>query len=91
MSKPRNRWRPASARHSQATQMHPIATCSQCGKRAYTSKPSAKKAAQVLYPGQRMRAYSCPGTRWWHLTSQDAATTAEMKDKLAARGEADAA
>jgi len=83
MSKPRNRWRPAIGRHSHRTQQLPIATCPDCGKRAYTSKASAKNSARVLYPGQRMRVYACG--RWWHLTSQDAARTAEVKDRIAGR------
>lgn len=81
MSKPRNKWRPVSARHSDAARQLPIATCPDCGKRAYTAKASAKNAARLLYPGQRMRVYKCG--RWWHLTSQDAARTAEEKDRAA--------
>ena len=64
MSKPRNKWRPAIARHSHRTAQLPIATCPDCGKRAYTSKGSAKNSARVLYPGQRMRVYQCGP--WWH-------------------------
>ena len=85
MSKPRNRWRPTTGRHSDATAQLPIATCPDCGKQAYTSKGSAKNAARVLYPGQRVRAYRCG--EWWHLTSQDAARTAEMKDRSAGQRE----
>ena len=83
MSKPRNRWRPAIARHSHRTAQLPIATCADCGKRAYTSKGSAKNSARLLYPGQRMRVYRCG--EWWHLTSWDAAWTAAMKDQRAGR------
>ena len=84
MSKPRNRWRPAIARHSHRTAQLPIATCAECGKRAYTSKTSAKNAARVLYPGERMRVYKCG--QWWHLTSQDAARAAEFRDRAAGPG-----
>ena len=83
MTKPRKPYRAAIARRSHATQQLPIATCPDCGKRAYTSKSSAKHSARVLYPGQRMRVYACG--RWWHLTSQDAARTAEVKDRIAGR------
>lgn len=79
MSKPRNGYRPPAARRSHATQMNPMATCPRCGKRAYTSKASAKRTAKWLYPGDRMRVYQCPGTPWWHLTSQDAVKVAETR------------
>lgn len=75
----RPRSRPHSARRSQATQQQPIATCPECGKRAYTSKKSAKHGAAVLYPGDRMRVYQCPGTPWWHMTSQDADRVAKFR------------
>ena len=71
---------------SQATQQKPIASCPECGKQAYTSKATAKAGARRLYPGARMRAYPCPGTPWWHITSQDAEHTARMRD-LRAREE----
>jgi hypothetical protein len=67
-------------RRSQATQQKALGTCPGCGKRAYTSKATAKAAARRLYPGGRIRAYSCPGTPWWHLTSQDAERTARMRE-----------
>jgi negative regulator of replication initiation len=67
-------------RRAQATQQQALGTCPECGKRAYTSKATAKKAARQLYPGARTRAYSCPGTPWWHLTSQDAERTARMRE-----------
>ena len=68
-------------RRSQATQQKALGTCPECGKRAYTSKATAKAAARRLYPGTRTRAYNCPGTTWWHLTSQDAERTARMREK----------
>ena len=74
-----------AARRSRATQQQALGTCPGCGKRAYTSKATAKAAARRLYPGARTRAYSCPGTPWWHLTSQDAERTARMRDQHAAR------
>jgi len=73
-----------TARWSRAAQQQALGICPGCGKRAYTSKATAKAAARRLYPGARMRAYSCPGTPWWHLTSQDAARTARMRDQRAA-------
>jgi hypothetical protein len=75
------------ARRSRAAQQKALGTCPGCGKRAYTSRAAAKAAARRLYPGARMRAYSCPGTPWWHLTSQDAAAAARMRDQQAARPE----
>lgn len=72
-------------RRSQATQQQALGTCPECGKLAYTSKTTAKAGARRLYPGARMRAYNCPGTPWWHITSQDAGHTARMRDQHAAR------
>jgi hypothetical protein len=63
-----------------APQQQALGICPECGKRAYTSKATAKAAARRLYPGGRIRAYSCPGTPWWHLTSQDAERTARMRE-----------
>ena len=59
MSKPRNRWRPAIARPlAHRTAQLPIATCPDCGKRAYSERSrQPKNAARLLYPGQRMRVY----------------------------------
>jgi hypothetical protein len=76
---PRRTWR--SSRRAQAPQLQALGTCPECGKRAYTSKATAKAAARRLYPGARIRAYSCPGTPWWHLTSQDAERTARMRER----------
>jgi len=70
-----------AARRSQPAQQQALGTCPGCGKRAYTSRATAKAAARRLYPGARMRAYSCPGTPWWHLTSQDAEHTARMRER----------
>lgn len=84
MSKPPKPYRADIARRSHTSQLLPVATCPDCGKRAYASKASAKNGARLLYPGQRMRVYKCGP--WWHITSQDAARTAEMKDRLADPG-----
>jgi negative regulator of replication initiation len=85
MTVPRHKRR--AERRTQATQQQALGICPECGKRAYTSKATAKAAARRLYPGARIRAYSCPGTPWWHLTSQDAERTARMRDQQAARPE----
>lgn len=74
------RYRRNAVRRSQATQQKPLASCPVCGKQAYTSKANAKAGARRLYPGARMRAYPCPGTPWWHITSQDAEQTARMRE-----------
>lgn len=84
MTKPKKPYRAAIGRRSHIAQLLPVATCPDCGKRAYASKASAKNGARSLYPGQRMRVYKCGP--WWHLTSQDAARTAEEKDRVAGRG-----
>ncbi len=77
----RLRHRPRETRKPPSGQSRPIATCPECGKQAYTSKGSAKRAAEALYPGRKIRVYTCHrDPRWWHLTSQDAARTAEMRD-----------
>jgi hypothetical protein len=76
--------RPKEARFSAAQQSTSLATCPACGKQAYTSKASAKRAARIIYPGTRMRAYNCDrDRRWWHLTSQNAARTEQMRDYYA--------
>ena len=55
------------------------ATCPGCGKRAYASKQEAKRGSARIYPGVRMRFYQCGP--WWHMTSQDAATTAQYREQ----------
>ena len=57
----------------------PVSTCGVCGKQGYRSRREARRAARVLHPGRRVRAYSCAGR--WHFTSQAAATVAEWKDR----------
>ena len=66
--------------HAQATQQGALSNCPACGKKAYNSKTNAKHAARRLYPGRKMRIYNCPGTPWWHLTSQNAARAAAWRD-----------
>jgi hypothetical protein len=61
-----------------------------CGKRAYTSRAVARRAARILYPGARMRAYACRADAgrsgpWWHLTSQDARRVAWWRERDAVR------
>jgi predicted nucleic acid binding AN1-type Zn finger protein len=55
-----------------------IGKCPDCGKLACTSKAEAKRTARQLF-GQRWRVYRCG--RWWHMTSQDAARTAEYRER----------
>ena len=65
----------------------PLAACPGCGKQAFTSRKVARRAAPILYPGQRMRAYQCGETPgWWHLTSRPAAKAAYWRDQDAASG-----
>ncbi len=82
MTRPRDRTKPRSTL-SPAGRRQPVTTCPECGKKAFTSKENAKAAATVLYPGRKMRTYNCHGTSWWHMTSQDAARTTEMRDRAA--------
>jgi hypothetical protein len=77
------RHRPKESRPAKGFNGKPIATCGACGKQAYTTKATAKQAATRLHPGTRMRVYQCHDTNWWHLTSQDAATTAQHRDRAA--------
>ena len=63
----------------------PASTCPDCGKKGYTSKRNAKRAADSLYPGQRMRLYQC-GQDLWHMTSQGAAATAQYREWQSACG-----
>lgn len=44
-----------------------IGTCSICGKRCYTSRKLAKRAARSIQGnrGKRMSAYACG--QWWHI------------------------
>jgi hypothetical protein len=66
-----------------AAQSQPFVTCA-CGKKGYTSKHRAKRAAAIVYAGRRMRAYRCQtDPRWWHLTSQSTEITTRMRDHYA--------
>ena len=51
--------------------------CGFCGKKCYPSRRMARAVARILYPGRRMRAYSCGGE--FHVTSQDAGTAARER------------
>jgi hypothetical protein len=76
--------RHAHERHSVRPQSASLATCQSCGKQAYTAKDAAKRAARAIYPGVKMRVYKCDGDpRWWHLTSQGAARTEQMREYYA--------
>lgn len=39
----------------------PMGTCVACGKKTYSSRKNARAAARQFHPGDRMRAYPCPG------------------------------
>lgn len=54
-------------------------TCTHCGKVSYQSRSDARRAARIIHPGQRMRAYRRHGA--WHLTSQSALTIAAWRDR----------
>lgn len=53
-----------SAPAGPAERLH-VGPCAGCGKRRYTSRVIARRAARSLYPGARMRAYQCG--QWWHI------------------------
>ena len=72
-------WRNSELRKRGTNRRYAFATCPVCGKRGYNSKQEAKGAAKLLYPGSRMRVYEC-GTLW-HMTSQDAETTAQCRER----------
>lgn len=63
-----------------ATRQRPLFVCPECGKKAYDTKAAAKRGGRRLYPGVTMRAYNCPGTPWWHLTSRGTGQTTRMRD-----------
>ncbi|MDG9703738.1 hypothetical protein [Streptomyces sp. DH37] len=48
-------------------QLHVLDSCPDCGRRCYTSRKVAKRAARYLYPNRALRAYRCDGGRWWHF------------------------
>ena len=57
--------------------------CPDCGKRRYSSRAQAKRAARAnRCPGRRLRAYRCGG--WWHLTSRDAGTVTYYRERRTA-------
>jgi hypothetical protein len=41
-----------------------LGICTECGKRIYTHKAHAKKAARVFHPGEHLAVYRCG--EWWH-------------------------
>lgn len=53
-----------------------------CGKKCYRSRKEAKAAAAILYPGQRMRFYTCAG--YHHMTSSDAVKSEQTRREIAA-------
>lgn len=55
--------------------------CGTCGKKLYPSRKAARAVARILYPERRMRVYACG--EQFHLTSQDAATTARKRRQAA--------
>jgi hypothetical protein len=62
---------------------HPIGDCPDCGKRCFTSRREAKRAADAAE--QRgvvvTRVYRCG--QWWHWTSQSAAKATAWRDWMA--------
>jgi hypothetical protein len=41
--------------------------CDQCKKRKYTSRSNAKLFLRTNHPGDRMRAYKCPYSDYFHV------------------------
>jgi hypothetical protein len=56
------------------------ATCA-CGKQGYVSRAAARQNAARLHRGSRMRTYKCDRSDLWHLTSWDAATIEDWRDR----------
>lgn len=59
-------------------------TC-ECGKQVYYTREQARQAATQLYPGQRMRIYTCDEkanavTAVFHLTSLNASKTTHYRN-----------
>lgn len=72
---------PQSARLNPAKVSAPVARCPACGKWGYCSRQVVKRAAVRIYPGSRMRFYQCGPL--WHMTSQDAETAAQHRERQA--------
>lgn len=36
-----------------------IGRCWECGKQSFKDRKTAKRAAQIVHPGEQMRAYRC--------------------------------
>lgn len=53
------------------------ARCPACGKIRYLSRKDAR-VQRKLWPGVRLHAYRCGD--FWHVTTEDSATTAAYKD-----------
>lgn len=48
--------------------------CGSCGKRGYSTRKAARRAARRLFPEHRMSAYQChDGGTSWHFGHQPAA------------------
>lgn len=41
-------------------------TCWSCGKTSYTSRRLARTAARKVHPEEKMHAYPCKGSGYWH-------------------------
>ena len=53
-----------------------LGPCPYCGKKAYSSKVSAKANARRLYPGERFRVYKCRGpVGWWRCSPPGSPST----------------
>lgn len=59
-----------------------LSTGAVCGKKCFRSRREVKSAAAILYPGQRMRFYTCGG--WHHMTSVDSVRSEQTRRELAA-------
>lgn len=65
----------------------PGALCPTCGKIRHFSRKAALRFGRNRYPGETIRAYrACPAeweeeSKFWHVTSQDAASIKWFKDQ----------
>lgn len=64
MSREKRRTHPAPTGHN----LH-FATCEHCRKASYPDRSAARRAGRSLHPGRRLRAYACPFSDFWHVTS----------------------
>ena len=59
--------------------IHPVGTCSECGKFSFGSRKAAKSAAKRNHPNEHLSVYLC-GT-YWHYGHLDYGTLRGYKQR----------